>query len=317
MPDISRRSFLKYAASLAAMMGLNRTASAELAESLSKISANNPAVLWLQGQSCSGCSVSLLNSTPLGIAEIVTRKISLLFHSTLSTATGYKAMEVIDKSVSAGGYILVVEGSIPTQIPEACVVGGKNFADQIIAAARASIAVVAVGTCATWGGIPAAEGNLTGAQSVPDFLKSAGISKPVVRIPGCPSHPDWIVGTLAFVAAFGLSKLVLDDYARPKMFFNRHIHEQCPRFADYEREKFAGFFGDEGCLFRLGCLGPVTKADCTFRLWNGGVNTCIKANAPCIGCSFEGFTTKRDLPLVTYGQPKSSDSDRVSNAVKK
>ncbi|MBF0406099.1 MAG: hydrogenase small subunit [Candidatus Riflebacteria bacterium] len=316
MPDLSRRSFLKYAASLAAMMGLNRTAAGELAESLLNLAVSNTKVLWLQGQSCSGCSISLLNTTPLSIAEVLTKKISLLFHSNLSTATGYKATDLINKSISAGGYILVIEGSIPVAVPEACVVGGKNFTVQVSEAAKSAIAVVAVGTCATWGGIPAAEGNVTGAQSVPEYLKSSGISKPVILIPGCPSHPDWIVGTLAFVAAFGLGKLLLDDFGRPKMFFSRHLHDQCQRFADYEREKFAAFFGDQGCLFRLGCLGPVTKADCTIRAWNGGVNSCIKANAPCIGCSFEEFSHKKNLPLVTFAQAITSEKEKASDSVK-
>jgi len=152
-----------------------------------------------------------------------------------------------------------------------------------------------VGICATAGGIPGAEGNSTGAMSVPAFLKQAGIAIPCIVIPGCPAHPDWIVGTLVHVLQFGPPPL--DELGRPKAFFSKFIHDQCPRFADYERENFAKKFGDDGCLFRLGCAGPITKADCNLRQWNGGTNTCIKAGAPCIGCAWEGFGAKRDFPF--------------------
>ena len=108
-------------------------------------------------------------------------------------------------------------------------------------------AVIALGSCATDGGIPAAEGNTTGATSIPDFLAAKGIATPTIRLPGCPTHPDWLVGTLAHLLSYGMP--ALDDQKRPKMFFSKLVHDQCPRFADYEREKFAKTFGDDGCLF--------------------------------------------------------------------
>jgi hydrogenase small subunit len=155
--------------------------------------------------------------------------------------------------------------------------------------------VIAAGTCAVYGGIPAAENNPTGAVCVPAFLKQEKISKPVISIPGCPPHPDWLVGALVHVLKFGLPPL--DDHGRPLAFFGRLLHDQCPRFADYEREKFAEKFGDEGCLFKLGCLGPLTRADCTTRQWNSGTNSCINAGAPCIGCASEGFARNTAFPF--------------------
>ena len=92
------------------------------------------------------------------------------------------------------------------------------------------------------------------------------------------------------------------------MFFSRLLHDQCPRFSDYERERFAKTFGEEGCLFRLGCLGPITKSDCNLRHFNGGVNACIRAGAPCIGCSGEEFAAKADLPFVTKNRAASKES---------
>jgi hydrogenase small subunit len=293
--DITRRKFLELSAKMAAMMGLGTTAIPKIAEALEQLSAGNAPVLWLQGQSCSGCSVSLLNSEEPGPAQILSGYISLLFHSTISASTGDVSMQVLNRSIDHGGYLLVVEGSVPEGMPEACVVGGELFTKQILRAAKNAKAIIAVGTCATFGGIPAAENNPTGSMSVPDFLKKNGVSKPLILLPGCPAHPDWIVGTLVHLLKFGIPQL--DKKGRPKMFFSRLIHDQCPRFADYERENFAETFSEDGCLFMLGCLGPITHADCTLRLWNSGTNSCIKAGAPCIGCTSENFAASASFPF--------------------
>ncbi len=300
MSDITRRKFLELSVKLAALMGLGTSAIPQIAEALGRLSAGAAPVLWLQGQSCSGCSVSLLNSEEPGPAQILTGYISLLFHSTLSASTGDVSMKVINRSIDEGGYLLVVEGSIPAGMPEACIVGKEHLTKQVLRASRNAKAVIAIGTCASFGGIPAAENNPTGAVGLPDFLKSNGVSTPVITLPGCPAHPDWLVGTLVHVLKFGIPSL--DDKGRPKMFFSRLIHDQCPRFADYERENFAGTFSDEGCLFNLGCLGPVTHADCTLRHWNSGTNCCINAGAPCIGCASENFAARASFPFYRKGE---------------
>ena len=292
MSQFSRREFLKMGTGLAAIMGLGPLAAPELARALDKLAAKQAPVLWLQGQSCSGCSVSFLNSAHPDPAEVLTRYISLLFHTTISAATGHTAMEVINKSIDAGGYLLVVEGSIPQKMDKACVVGHEPLSKQVIRAAKAAKAVVALGSCAAFGGIPAAQNNPTGAVDVPTFLANNGLKTPAIRLPGCPAHPDWLVGTLVHVLKFGLP--ALDNRARPLMFYGRLIHDTCPRFADYERENFAMKFGEPGCLFKLGCQGPITYADCTLRYWNRGANTCIKAGAPCIGCASENFARSAD-----------------------
>ncbi len=295
MEPLTRRSFLTLSLRLTALMGLGASSVSAMAETLERVVRGRAPTLWLQGQCCSGCSVSLLDSEPLGPDQLLTRHLALAFHQTLSGATGRQAVDTVNRAIAAGGFILVVEGSVPAAMPHACLFGEEAFADQLTRAARAAKAVVAVGTCATSGGIPAAEGNATGATSIPAFLKHAGIQVPCIAIPGCPAHPDWIVGTIAHVLQFGIP--ALDELGRPKAFFGKLVHDQCPRFADYERENFAKKFGDDGCLFRLGCAGPLTKADCNLRQWNGGTNTCIKAGAPCIGCAWEGFAAKRDFPF--------------------
>ena len=189
---------------------------------------------------------------------------------------------------------------MPSKMPRACIVGEEPVTELVTQLARRAQAVIAIGACAAFGGIPAAENNPTGAMSVPDYLNSRGVSTPTIRLPGCPCHPDWFVGTVVHTLAFGLPEL--DGLARPTMFYGRLIHDQCPRFADYERERFATTFGEDGCLFKLGCIGPRTHADCTWRHWNAGTNTCIKAGAPCVGCASEEFASKTSFPLYTKAE---------------
>jgi hydrogenase small subunit len=297
MNSLSRRSFIELSTKLCALMGLGAGAIPRVAEAVEELASGNAPVLWLQGQSCSGCSVSLLDADAIAPAQLITRYINLSFHQTLSATTGTQAVETVNKIIAAGGYILVVEGAVPAAMPRACAFGGEPFGEQLIRAAKAAKAVVAVGSCASFGGIPGAENNPTGAISAVQHLKNQGVSTPAILIPGCPCHPDWLLGTLTHVLKVGIPPL--DALGRPKAFFSRLMHDQCARFPDYEREKFAKTFGDEGCLFKLGCLGPITHTDCALRQWNGGVNSCIRAGAPCTGCGGEQFAAKANLPFIT------------------
>ncbi len=304
MNAISRRSFLELSARLGAVMGLGACAVPRIASALEEMAAGTAPVLWLQGQCCSGCSVALLDAEAISPYRLLTRYISLTFHQTLSTATGHVAVDTVNKTISQGGYLLVVEGSVPAGMPHACTFGEEKFGSQLERAAKNAKAIVALGACAAFGGIPAAGNNPTGASSIPDYLVQQGINTATIRIPGCPAHPDWLLGALTHVLKFGLPPL--DTLGRPKAFFSRLLHDECPRFADYEREKFARTFGEEGCFFKLGCLGPNTHADCNLRQWNGGTNTCIRAGAPCIGCAEPGFALKADFPFFTKNRAAQS-----------
>ena len=295
MFSMTRRQFMTYSARLAAMTGLGASAVPKIGLALQSLASGQAPLVWLQGQSCSGCSVSLLNAAHPDPASILMRYISLQFHGTLSTATGDLGMAVLNANIKQGNYLLAVEGSVPAAMPEACVIGAEPYNKLLLRAASATQAVVAVGACAGFGGIPGAENNPTGALSVKEFLNKNQVGKPIIVLPGCPVHPDWLVGTLVHVLKFGVPSLNADG--APLMFYERLVHDQCPRFSDYEREHFARFFSDEGCLFKLGCLGPVTHADCPKRLWNSGTNFCINAGAPCIGCSAKTFAQKASLPF--------------------
>ena len=305
MTNLSRRDFLKLAGQVAVTLGLGSAALPRVAEALEELAAGAAPVLWLQGLSCSGCSISFLNGTAPGPGQVLTDYISLLFHSNISAASGHDCMDIVHRATEAGGFTLVVEGAMPTRMARACMMGEEPMTELVAKAAARANAVLAVGTCASFGGIPAAENNQTGAMGVPAFLRSKQITTPTIALPGCPCHPDWLLGTLVHVLKFGLPEL--DERGRPTVFYGHLIHDQCPRFSDYERERFATHFGDDGCLFELGCLGPKTHADCTQRQWNSGVNTCIRAGAPCIGCASEDFAARASLPFYTKGTFESEE----------
>jgi hydrogenase small subunit len=256
-------------------------------------------VLWLQGGGCSGCSVSLLNSvspSPRNILvdEIIPGKhLNVRFHPTIMAGAGDLAVAELERThdQAAGTYLLVVEGSVPMAAGGAYAMIGQREGDEVSMHSWVkylgpdALAIIAVGTCAAFGGIPAGAPNPTGSLGVRQVLSAEGIQTPLINVPGCPPHPDWFVGTVASVLLTGLPEEGdLDEYLRPKAFFGQLIHENCPRRAYFDEGKFAAKLSDPYCLYKLGCKGPVTHADCPTRLWNNGVNWCVGSGAPCIGC---------------------------------
>ncbi|MFC1870047.1 hydrogenase small subunit [Chloroflexota bacterium] len=265
---------------------------------------NEIPVIWLAGSACTGCSISLLNSGSPKIENILIDEIvpgvhiNLRYHETLMAGAGEQVIKVLDEAVAEkkGSYILAVDGAIPTADGGVYgAIGERNgkpvtMEQRFTELAGSALAILAVGTCASFGGIPAAAPNPSGALPVKKVLEMKGISKPVVNIPGCPPHPDWFVGTVAGIILNGLPKAAdLDDNLRPLAFYGKLIHENCPRRAYFDEGKFAKKFGDEGCLYELGCKGPITYADCPLRRWNRGTNWVIGAGAPCNGCTQPEF----------------------------
>ncbi len=254
------------------------------------------AVVWFQAAGCTGCSISLLNSDYPGIKNLLLdevvpgKSIGLRFHLTLMGPTGQPALEVLEKLPleTAREYVLVVEGAIPgAHFGE---VGRVPISERFLSLLEGAEAVVAMGSCAAYGGIPGAFPNPTGALGVGDFLRQHGKNIPVLNVPGCPPHPRWFVETLVHLLAFGLPEpRELDEVGRLREVYPKLIHENCPRRADFEVGRFAKVFGEDGCLYELGCKGPYTEARCPDHAWNSGVNWCIKNGHPCIGCSAPEF----------------------------
>ncbi|MCA1794948.1 MAG: hydrogenase small subunit [Desulfobacteraceae bacterium] len=291
---ISRRNFLKTVTGTAAGIGISQMFNPALIQALEKGLTRHP-VIWIQGQGCTGCSVSLLNSVDPSIADILLKVISLQFHPTVGTVEGQLAMEHVYAVAKEyeGRFSFAIEGSIPVaQNGKYCIVGEMDhreitMVDMVRELAPMAGSVLAIGTCAAFGGIPAAKGNVTGATGVMDFFKTNNISTPVVNIPGCPPHPDWIVGSIVHLLEAGIPEL--DSDGRPTLFYGNNIHDNCPRLDDYDEAFMAMSLSDpKGCRMDVGCKGPDTYADCYKRKWNSGMNWCVD-NAVCIGCVERGF----------------------------
>ncbi len=303
MQRYTRRDFMQMGSALAAGLGLTAGNQNIIAQGLEKLTSGKTKVLWLQGMSCTGCSVSFLNSEDPGPLEILTQIISLSYHPNLSAAQGELAGQTIDKVVEDEDFLLVFEGSVPMDMPEACVIGTRPLVELLPAVLKKAKAIVAAGTCASFGGIPAAEGNPTGAASLLDFMRREHIKvdNRLVHCPGCPSHPQSLLGTIAYLAAKGYPH-VDPELFTPMMFFSHSVHDDCPKFHNWEKRHFAEHFGEDGCLFKLGCLGPLSRTSCPQRQWNGGANWCIRAGAPCTACTSPDFGRRRDFPFYRKGE---------------
>lgn len=184
---------------------------------------------------------------------------------------------------------MVVDGSVPTGDAGFSTIAGHANADMLAETVAHAGAVVAVGTCAAFGGLPAARPNPTGAVAISALVKD----RPVVNIPGCPPLPQAMTGTIVHLLSFGRLP-ELDHLGRPRAFFGETIHDRCYRRPFYERGQFAHDFDDDGaragwCLYELGCKGPVTYNACATSKWNGGVSFPIQSGHGCIGCSEPGF----------------------------
>lgn len=295
-----RREFLQFCTTVAATLGLPAGAEAAVAKAVE--SAKRPPVIWLHFQECTGCSESLLRAEHPTLEKLILDVISLDYHETLMAAAGHQAEAARKASMAAnkGKYILVIEGAIPTkQNGIYCKVGGHTAVDITKECAADAAAVIAIGSCASWGGMPSADPNPTGASSVAEVL-----GKPVVTIPGCPPNPYNFLATAVHFLTFG-SLPAVDKLGRPLFAYGRLIHENCERRAHFDAGRFAMAFGDEGhrkgyCLYKLGCKGPETYANCpTLGFGDAGEsNWPVGCGAPCFGCSEKGVGFTKPIHSV-------------------
>ena len=283
---VNRRDFIKTCMTCTAMMGLPFSMVAKVAEAAQ--ANTNPAVIWLHFQECTGCSESLLRSTHPTLSSLILDTISLDYHETLMAGSGHQAEKSLQDSLAAnkGKYILVVEGAIPTQHSGVyCKVAGKTALESLRTAAEGAAAIIPIGTCASFGGIQSVGPNPTGAVGVREIVKD----KPIINIPGCPPNPYNFLSTVLYYLTF---KKVpeLDGLGRPKFAYGRRIHEHCERRPHFDAGRFAKAYGDpthaEGyCLFKLGCKGPATYANCSVQRFNDAGVWPVSVGHPCIGCT--------------------------------
>jgi hydrogenase small subunit len=300
--SISRRVFLKVCTAAAAAVGLPAWAGEKMADAVAK---KKPSVIWLHFQECTGCTESLLRTSHPDVAEVILDLISLDYHETLFAAAGRQIEDALEKAIeeNAGKYIVIIEGAIPTKDDGVyCYVGGKKAVETAKRVADKAAAIIAIGSCASWGGVPSAPPNPTGAKGAPEILAP----KKVLTLPGCPANPYNLLGTILQFATFGTLP-ALDEKGRPKSAYARFIHEDCPRRPHFDAGRFAKVFGDDGhrngyCLYRLGCKGPQTHANCSLLpfcdipgAWPIGIGH------PCIGCTEQGIAFNvpihENLPL--------------------
>lgn len=253
--------------------------------------------LWLEVTGCSGNIISFMNSDTPNLYEILTKIINLKYSNMLMGAEGKYAYEKFLETLDTD-FILLIDGAVSTADNGVYNIIANYGERKITALEAVKLAgekakyVLAVGTCASYGGISAASPNPAGCVSVPDLLK-----RQVIRIPGCSTHPDWVLGTLAHLIRFGEPEL--DEDGRPVFFYGMTVHDGCTRRGFFENGIYANNFGEEGCLFRIGCRGPVTRADCPRRKWNGYVNWPVGDNSNCIGCTQRNFPDGME-PFVRY-----------------
>ena len=286
---VTRREFLQYCTTLTALLALPPSMASVMAEAISK--ARRQSVIWLSFQECTGCTESITRSHSPTLEHLIFDLISLDYHHTLQAASGEAAEHARLQAMqdNEGKYLMVVDGSIPMgNAGYSCIAGISNH-DMLVETARGAAAIVAVGTCAAFGGIPMANPNPTGAVSVSDLIKD----KPIINVPGCPPIPVVMTGVLAHFLTFG-GLPEMDSLGRPRSFFGDTIHDRCYRRPFYDQGKFAETFDDEAarngwCLYKLGCKGPVTYNACATTKWNDGTSFPIESGHGCIGCSEPKF----------------------------
>ena len=302
----TRRTFL----AMAGAMGLGAFLSLRAPEVIAAIDASETRIVWLRGLGCGGCTSSFLNGgNPDILAAIDKLKISIDYQETLMqqagitvdgvavNSTSYNANVALKDLIANEKYILVVEGAIPdgpNNSGKYCTVAGQPFRDVFAAAAENAQSILALGTCASFGGLSRLQKDAdargvayTGTSRLNSTLSRIGLDARVVNVPGCPAHPDWAILTLADLLAG--NEIAIGLYNRPQVFFGSAVHDSCVHRGDYDSDQRDNEFGAGHCLYNLGCKGPLAFADCPSRRWNSGMSMCTQAGGPCIACAEPEF----------------------------
>lgn len=295
---VSRRDFLKFCTALAASMGLPLSMADLIAKTVTNTS--RPPVIWLHFQECTGCTESLLRATHPTVDSLILDLISLDYSETLCAAAGHQVEKSLHESIAAneGKFVLVCEGSVPVKDNgRYCKIGGRTALDLLTDIGPKAAAVVAIGSCASWGGVQSSYPNPTDARGISRILTD----KAVINLPGCPASPYNLLSTVLFYLT--LNRLPeLDAMGRPLFAYGRLVHENCERRPHFDAGRFAEEFGGPGhrkgwCLYKLGCKGPETHANCPIQLYGDvGANAWpVGTGHPCFGCTEKGVGFTKPL----------------------
>jgi hydrogenase small subunit len=282
----SRREFLGFCTKMAALLALPSTLVPEIAQALEK--KLKPFVVWLEFSDCTGDTESMLRATKPTIAEIVLDVVSLEYHETIMTPSGEMAekskLDVVKNF--PGKYLAIVEGAIPMKDRGIyCTIGGKSALHIAREVCEKAAATLAVGSCASWGGVASAKPNPTGCVG----LKKAVPNATVVNLPGCPVNVENITATIVHYLTFG-SLPALDQHLRPLFGYGKRIHDNCERRMHFDAGQFVRQWGDEGhrlgwCLYEMGCKGPEAYYNCPTVRYNAGTSWPVQAGHPCFACA--------------------------------
>ncbi|PLX85798.1 MAG: [Ni/Fe] hydrogenase small subunit [Desulfuromonas sp.] len=283
---LERRTFLKFCSAITATLALPMTMMGRIAEAIE--GDQRPPVIWVEFQGCTGDSEAFLRANQPTAAEIILDYLSIDYHETIMAAAGHQAEAAKHHTLSQyqGQYIAVVEGSIPTAADGAyCTIAGRSAVDIAREVCGQAAATIAVGSCSSYGGIPAAAPNPTGAASVAEVVPGAT----VINLPGCPLNADNLTATIVHYLTFNRLPAT-DAFGRPKFAYGKRIHDNCERRSHFDAGQYAEGFGDPGhrqgwCLYKLGCKGPETFHNCPTVRYNEGSSWPIQAGHGCIGCS--------------------------------
>jgi len=285
-------------------------------------------ILWLQSAGCGGCTMSLLCAEDPNLMDLLGASgLEFLWHPSLSEASGAEVRRLLS-AIEDGSRtldILCIEGSIvrgPRGTGKYHMLAGtgRSMLDWVGALAPKAQHVVAVGTCATYGGVTTAgenpsdavgvqyDGSHKGGALSTDFTARGGL--PVINVAGCPTHPDWVTETLMLLAAGTMTQDDLDGFARPRFYADHLVHHGCSKNEFYEYKASATELSEIGCMMEhLGCIGTQAVGDCNIRAWNGS-GSCTRAGYPCINCTapeFEepghGFTETPKFAGIPVGLP--------------
>jgi len=258
---------------------------------------NKVPIIWLELADCSGNSEAFIKSTNPAIEDLIFDYISLDYHELIMSASGDQSENILEDIIEnqKGEYVLIVEGAIPLAMDGKYLrIGpkGETGIELLQKCAKDAALVLAVGSCALDGGIVAAEPNPTGAVGVSEALKRDDI----INLPGCPTNPTNIVGTLLSYVMFE-ELPALDKFNRPLWAYEGRVHDNCERRGHYELGEFVQEWGDEGakkgyCLFEMGCKGPYTNVNCPTMKFNSGTSWPVQAGHGCMGCVEIGFVDK-------------------------